>query len=234
MQWQRDPVDVLADAHRATITANRVRAEALWGRSCSAYNVYIAPTAAAQVGLSAVQAAVQRVEPGLLVCPPSSLHVSVASLLGVRTDYAASKDGLWAEHGHSWTEQLAALAANVASFDLHYRRLVATDRAVIAVATPSEPVNHLRALIRSRLQLPTPTPRGGNLAHTTLFRYRAPLTCPDRFLSVLRDAEVDVATTVGELRLTREIIYPSLQVDVLAQLSLRVDRNRSETERGRP
>ena len=55
----------------------------------------------------------------------------------------------------------------------------------------------------------------GDLVHTTLFRYRAPLADPAGLLE--RAAGLDVAAefTVGEFVLLRETVFPSIGSDVL-------------------
>ena len=67
------------------------QADPLWSQSCSAYNLH----AKLDPGCLATFAAVQERLHGLcreaLVCPPPSLHLSVASLLSVRKDYGLPK-----------------------------------------------------------------------------------------------------------------------------------------------
>src|SRR5919112_1678087 len=95
-------------------------------------------------------------------------------------------------------------------------------RAVIALAKPVEPVNRIRQMIRERLRLPSETRNEADLVHTTLFRYRDPLSDPEKLLAMLEDASAGAAAAseVDELVVSKELVYPSLEAEVLARLPL--------------
>jgi hypothetical protein len=116
--------------------------------------------------------------------------------------------------------ELRRIAAESAGFRISYEHVVATDSAVIALARPTEPVNRIRGMIRERLRLPPETRNEADLVHTTLFRYRGPLSDPAKFLSMLEDAGVEATAEVGELVVSKELVYPSLRAEVLARLPL--------------
>jgi hypothetical protein len=97
---------------------------------------------------------------------------------------------------------------------------VATDTAVIALAEPVERVNRIRQMIRERLRLPSETRNEADLVHTTLFRYRGPLREPERFLAVLKNTSAEAEAEVDELVISKELVYPSLEAEVLARLPL--------------
>jgi hypothetical protein len=97
---------------------------------------------------------------------------------------------------------------------------VATDSAVIAIAEPVKPVNCIREMIRKRLRLPSETRNEAALVHTTLFRYSGQLSDPKKFLAMLEDTSADATAEVDELVVTKELVYPSLEAEVLARLPL--------------
>ncbi len=210
----------LREAHREKVARNQVRASPLWARPCRAYNVQIEPDPRTRSSLEKVQQSLKRAEPDLLVCPQKTLHVSVAWLLAVHAGYTVPKDSLWKHHGEKWTMELTRIAAESAGFRITYEHVVATDSAVIALARPSEPVNRIRGMIRERLCLPPETRNEADLVHTTLFRYRGALSDPATFLATLEDISVDATAEVGELVVSRELVYPSLETEVLGRLPL--------------
>jgi hypothetical protein len=175
----------LREAHREKVARNEVRVDGLWARPCRAYDVQVELDPRAKASLGETQQALKRAEPNLLVCPQETLHVSVAWLLAVRAGYPADKDYLWERYGEEWTMELRRIAAERAGFRITYEHVVATDSAVIALARPTEPVNRIRGMIRERLRLPTETRNETDLVHTTLFRYRGPLSGPAEFLAAL-------------------------------------------------
>ncbi len=154
------------------------------------------------------------------MCPEKTLHVSVAWLLAVHTSYPVDKDPLWERRGEGWTAELNRIVAQSTGFRITYRHIVATDSAVIALARPTEPVNRIREMIRERLRLPPETRNEADLVHTTLFRYRGPLSDPAKFLSMLEDTSAEVTAEVDEFVVSKELVYPSLETEVLARLPL--------------
>ena len=167
-----------------------------------------------------MQRSLYQAEPNLLACPPKTLHVSLAWLLAVHESYPVDKDSLWERHAEEWMTQLRRIAAESTAFRITYEHVVATDSAVIALARPSEPVNRIREMIRDRLRLPPETRNEADLVHTTLFRFRAPLRDPHEFLARLEDTRADATAEVEELVISKELVYPSLEAEVLGRLPL--------------
>ena len=76
-------------------------------------------------------------------------------------------------------------------------------------------------MIRERLRLPAETRNEADLVHTTLFRYRGALSDPAKFLAMLEEDMSDEATAgVDELVASKELVYPSLEAEVLGRLPL--------------
>ena len=116
--------------------------------------------------------------------------------------------------------ELALIVNGIKSIRIYYEHVVANDSAVIALARPTEPVNRIRGMIRERLRLPPETRNEADLVHTTLFRYSGPLSDPDGFLATLEDTNAQAAAKVDELVVTKELVYPSLEAEVLGRLPL--------------
>lgn len=213
-------VKEMREAHRGKVARDEVRASSLWAQPCLAYNVQIELGSRTRAALEKIQRSLKKEEPGLLVCPRETLHVSVAWLLAVHASYPVSKDSLWERHREDWMTGLARIAARNTGFQVTYEHVVATDSAVIALAGPAEPVNRIRGMIRGRLRLPPETRNEADMVHTTLLRYRAPLSDPEKFLGTLEDTGIDATAEVEELTVSRELVYPSLETEVLARLPL--------------
>jgi hypothetical protein len=210
----------LREAHREKVARNEVRGSPLWAQPCLAYNVQIELDPRTKASLGETQQSLKQAEPNLLMCPQETLHVSIAWLLAVHASYPVPKDSLWERHGEEWTMELDRIATQSAGFRIAYEHVVATDSTVIALAEPTEPVNRIRRMIRERLRLPSETRNEADLVHTTLFRYRGPLSDPERFLAMLEDMSAEAAAEVDELVVSKELVYPSLESEVLARLPL--------------
>lgn len=216
--WQR--AMELREAHREKVARNEVRDSPLWARPCRAYNVQIELDPRSKASLERTQQALKRAEPTLVACPRQTLHVSIAWLLAVHATYPVPKDSLWESYGEEWTKELNRIAAQNTGFRITYEHVVATDSAVIALAGPTEPVNRIRGMIRERLRLPSETRNEADLVHTTLFRYRGPLSDPEKFLDMLEDTSAEATAEIDELVVSKELVYPSLETEVLARLPL--------------
>ena len=116
--------------------------------------------------------------------------------------------------------QLRRIAAESTGLRITYEHVVATDSAVVALAQPSEPVNRIRGMIRERLRLPSETRNEADLVHTTLFRYRGRLSDPEKLLALVEDTSADATAEVEELVVSKELVYPSLEAEVLGRLPL--------------
>ena len=210
----------LREAHRERVARNEVRASPLWAQPCRAYNVQIELDPRTKSWLGETQRSLKQAEPNMLMCPEKTLHVSVAWLVAVHASYTVPKDSLWERHAEQWTMELTRIATQSTGFRITYEHVVATDSAVIALARPAEPVNRIRRMIRERLRVPTETRNEADLVHTTLFRYSGRLSNPDKFLAILEDMSVEAAAEVDELVVSKELVYPSLEAEVLARLPL--------------
>jgi len=210
----------LREAHREKVVRNEVRASPLWARPCRAYNVHIELDPHTKASLGKTQQALKRAEPDLLACPRKTLHVSLAWLVAVHASYPVAKDSLWERHAEEWMAELARIAAGSTPFRITCEHVVATDSAVIALAEPAEPVNRIRRMIRERLRLPPETRNEADLVHTTLFRYRGALSDSEKFLAMLEDTSAGATAEVEELVVSKELVYPSLEAEVLGRLPL--------------
>jgi 2'-5' RNA ligase len=210
----------LREAHREKVARNELRVSSLWAQPSRGYNVHIELDPRTRSSLEKIQQSLYQAEPNLLVCPEKTLHVTLAWLVAVHVSYPVDKDSLWKRHREEWMAQLRRIAAQSAEFRITYEHVVATDSAVIALAQPSEPVNRIREIIRQRLRLPAETRNEADLVHTTLFRYGGALCDPQKLLAMLEDMSVDATAEVEELVVSKELVYPALEAEVLGRLPL--------------
>lgn len=211
------PADGVQRQHSPAVLANRLLPAGLWGQPCRAYNVCIRPDPAGEAALAALQASILRREPSLTRVPGSALHANLAWLLPVHQEFGRPKDELWQRHSPQWVAPLTEVAAKTSSFCLSFRRLAATDSAVITVADEPNPFSALRRELTPLLDLPG-SASAGDLAHITLFRYAGPLRDPPALLRWLTITEFRIDINVRELLIIRELIFPSLDYDILHRL----------------
>ena len=145
----------------------------LWSKPCLAYNVHAELNDACRDDLVRVQHSLRLPGSWALICPPASLHVSVATMLSVREDYGTSKDAIWANWGKQWCDSLAELVAGLRPFEVRFTKLHVSTAAVIALAEPVPEVDEVRERARQFLS------RAGLKPRPTVYRplHAGPLWC---------------------------------------------------------
>lgn len=214
-----EPVEVTRFRSRFVdaVSRNEISLAGNWGRPCHAVNVQADLDSRARDGLQRAQDVIVKMDPALLRCPRSSLHVSIDWPLEVEYEYARAKASLLEEHRTAWVAGLEQIVAGAAPLTLHYRWVVVTNSAVIALAEPNKAVTQLRNAIRAELSFPQPVRPTATIVHTTLFRFSAGLDGPESFLKATAAVELDVTTTVRALVLSEELVYPSLTTRTLSR-----------------
>jgi hypothetical protein len=213
------PADDVRRQHEPAVLANQVELSSRWGQLCRAYHVCVRPGPAAAAALAALQARVLQMEPALLAVPEHALHANLISLLPVTREFDRPKDELWQRRAPEWIATLADAASRTSGFGLTFRRLAATNAAIIAVADQPNRLSALRRELTPLLQLPSRA-GSGDLAHVTLFRYAAPLRDSASLLRWVAETEFHVDVNVSELLVVKERVYPRLDYEVVHRLPL--------------
>jgi hypothetical protein len=212
------PAAQLQSVYTADVLSNRLNLEHRWGKPCLSYFACMRPGMAAAKGLAGVQDAIGD-QPALLRVPPAALHTSLVWLLPVHEEFTVPKDDLWAEQEPRWLAIFRQVLASLPRFRLSFTQVVATDTAVIAVASAPNQAGELRRRLTRCLDLPWLS-SSGSLVHTTLFRYRGALGDPASFLRHVRALEVTVHMAVREVLILREMVFPSLQYEIVHRFPL--------------
>jgi hypothetical protein len=195
--------------------------DALWNEPCVGYNVHYSLPASEAGSLAKIQQELLRIEPtSLVVCPPSTLHISVAWILGTKTDYGSPKTEIWAQIDRRCYGGLRTAAAAMEPFTVTFGELVVTDTAVIAVGEDGGAMSKLRGLIAASMPIPDATLTATDIVHVTLLRYARRFDPRCRLVDAAEACRFQVVTFVDRLAIVHETIYPSLETRALFSASL--------------
>jgi hypothetical protein len=201
--------DSLRLQFRETIAARGFVADEMWRKPCLGYNIRFAIPVEVGEKIVQLQRQVVDLEPNsLLVCPPPSLHISVASILSVRADYEQTKDEIWKEIQRRCCVALSEVALETAPFVIDFRHLVVTDTAVILFGTDDGSMARLRRRICRVLPVSDPAP---TIIHVTAFRYSRGLEDPDAFVDAVEGLSFKISVPVDNICIEKEFVYPSIK-----------------------
>ncbi|MEO3470940.1 2'-5' RNA ligase family protein [Roseomonas sp. CAU 1739] len=194
-----------------SVTSTCGEADPLYGTGCEAWQLQIG--LAAEPGLVAAQALVSaHGDAALHVIPPAFLHVTVLPLIDVAERLSAPPAVLWDRHGATWQRAIADACRATSPFRMHFARLRAFPRAIVAL-DGINPLAALRARLAGGCALPERPVRLPGITHVTLARFRqaARVSIPEA---------LDVSVEVRQLRLVRETVYPTLAFETVATFAL--------------
>ena len=192
-----------------------LRRDPMWGQPCLAYNIQAFFDEEGMARLADVQDRVSRLCGGVMrLTPPHTMHVSVFPIIPVRW-VSNEKEAISERLEPLMRQELAVEAANAVSIRFLEIR-VASSALILSTPHQTGPIHRLRDRLNA-LAASADLPRQAfDRTHLTLAR-------PDRdgTMDLATVAEVEATPAVVDvqvraIRLIRETVYPSLEIDVLA------------------
>lgn len=197
------------------VRAGNVSPDSLWGQRVDAVNVQI-PFGVSDALLDIRRSVSAAAEDCLLEIPAASLHISVLWIVAARVDYGAERLAIWNEIAEPAIKAFTAVIEATEPFEVRFEDLVATDTTVMLIGQDKGELAALRSELKKRLPLPPLTNNRQEIIHCTLFRYKSELRDQDRFWRVVRVQEPNIAITAHRIEIRHEIIYPSLESELIA------------------
>jgi hypothetical protein len=202
---------------------DKTRVDRHVGLPTFAINLIARPSPLVQQQFSAIQDAISLAtsEGVLYRCPARSLHLSVFHFVWARRIGESSDEFVWSENQNHITERLNAVASSTDAFMLGRPYIAASESAVILRFYPSPVLEALRDDICSIAGLSCLRTNRPTIQHVSIFRYQQEVS-----LHAIQEAGrnipiADPGWTIEELRLVRENVYPSLDLDLICTFTLR-------------
>ncbi|HEX4701564.1 MAG TPA: hypothetical protein VH352_05490, partial [Pseudonocardiaceae bacterium] len=120
--------------------------------------------------------------------------------------------------GADWVARISQVLARNAVLRMHYRSVVATDSAIIALAEPTHLVLSLRRSLLDALCLPPGGPAMLDLVHTTIFRYGRQMRHPKKLLDLIENLDEDIDIEIDRYVVSHQQIYPHLCSETVASI----------------
>lgn len=204
------------------VAENHIQIDKDWGSRCLGYNIQFVLPAFVCSQLNTIQQEILKTEPeSLYYCPEHSLHTTIAWILATRHTYSRQKDELWETIREGCQSKLKQLSSDFPSFTMNFTDIVATNAAIIALAYDNGEIAMLRQAIKGSLPIPQETENKAEIIHTTLFRYSKPLNDPRRLLKFVGGFQPKIPVFIDSLSVRKELVYPSLQSELLYSVKLR-------------
>ncbi|HEY3950680.1 hypothetical protein [Phenylobacterium sp.] len=193
-----------------------LRKDPLWGRPCLGYSVQGRFDDRSLARLAAFQSEVLRGRSaGLHRTPAGAMHISVFSIVPVRWP-DAGKDDLWTGLKAGVLEAIAS-ADPAEGLAIRFEETRVTETAVI-LSTPEQPapIRRLRDSLNALVVAAGLPAQAFDRTHLTLAR-----PARDRLLDAASVAELErtrakVEVRLHAMKLIRERVYPSLEIEVLS------------------
>lgn len=204
------------------VAENQIQIDKDWGFPCLGYNIQFVLPAVVCARLSSIQQEILKTEPdSLYYCPEHSLHTTITWILATRHTYSKPKDELWEAIEKDCKTGLKKISTSFPSFTVNFTDIVATNAAIIALAYDNEEMTNLRQTIKAVLPILQETENKAEIIHTTLFRYAKPFNNPRRLLELVGGFQVETPVTIDNLAIRKELVYPSLESELLYSVELR-------------
>ncbi len=194
-----------------------VTADEMWGTPCLAYHIQAIFPRDALDAIAQLQCDLGAFGlPAFNLCPRHSQHLSIYTLVPVRLPIAGKED-YWASISAVAFSDLDRLCRGRRRIALHFNEVRITSSAIIAVASA---VHDLIGDIREHFsRWPAPSGRIAptyDIAHVTLARFSVAAQVPATLIREISARPPSIDATISRVRLVRETVYPSLEVDELS------------------
>jgi hypothetical protein len=158
---------------------------------------------------------------GLRPIPRDALHISVYGVIPVAWE-SAFKEQRWNERSGAVLSALQRSCACAHAFALTFDKIRVDPLAVIAIASPSNPfIDQLRVELAA-LVADAGAPRSPyTIVHSTLARFSQSSLLDADLVAQAKESAPRATVNVTSARLVRERVYPSLELDVIAEYQLR-------------
>lgn len=151
--------------------------------------------------------------------PAQALHISLLDLLSARTQYAADKLQLFQEHFSEYNTALSEILAQEGIIKVTFSQLRVTPQAIIIIGSDNGSFERIREALKGRISLLPGTKPMPQLIHSTICRYKQEVDLKP-IEDLVSQQSISFVEYITVFRLTREIVWPLVEFEVVKEYSL--------------
>ncbi len=161
-------------------------------------------------------------EPGNLLFPPrETQHISFNQIIYWGGSYKSGPESTWVRIADEFLIAFRAQNKKFHAFKLDFSKLLVTANGIILCGyDQTDEMERLREALDAVLPVPKETTKRNHIIHTTVARYKNRLNNPHKILEYVDNNTESAEMTVNKLLIKKELIYPSLQTETLAEIEL--------------
>ncbi len=159
---------------------------------------------------------------GLFSIPPNAIHLTVMPLIWARNSEPHADKQTWQMIQQETREKLDLLFQNQAAFPLAKGEIKLFPNSIIVQFDYPNALKHIRTKLKQFACLKPVLKSDPSIAHITLFRFTEALCYPTvkNVIDTEKHRIRDMNFSITEVLLTKEIVYPSIEWELIQTYSL--------------
>lgn len=229
--WGADLLNTIRglDFDPLALTQKDLLTDSFWASRCTAFNIQADLDGSTVLAARRVGDALTAALPGQRLVPSAALHVSVLNLIHARSvEPDPAKEATWKRNRSRWVTAVQEVAADTEPFAIAFSHVVPTPSGIVIASAECIEMLTLRRRLAAALGIQA---RPAELTHVTVMRFgpQPPDICLVR--NALERFDIEIICRIDELRLVRELVYPSLRRRTLGRFDLSRSRRYGSTIR---
>jgi len=195
------------------MTQEDLATDNLWGQNCIAFNIQADLKPQAIAALVSVQIMLDIELPGQYIIPSNAMHISVLNIIHSRSTLTdEAKSIRWKDNKHLWLRTISDVVQYTKPFGVKLNNVVAVPSGILVAANECKELIALRQRLVTSLKLDMIIPE---LCHVTILRFSNLIPDINKIRQVIDNLNIDIFTCISEVRISRELVYPSLKSETV-------------------
>lgn len=213
----------IEQANEKTFNNNELEIDTYWNQPVWGITLQIDLSDEVRDILIRYQNELHRLEPdNLLLLPREYQHISLKQVVYWNGHYSLGTEQTWNSIANEFLSKFTALDSTYDSFPVTFSKLIATTGGIIWCAfDQNDEMEKLRNDLLLKLPFPEETLKRNHFIHTTVARFKNKLNNPAAVVDYIRRQTKTSAMIINNIKLKKELIYPSIKTETLAQITLK-------------